>query len=44
VDLIDLDRGIPFLKKTLIDLGAPKGSALEYQLQGKKIEVPVRGQ
>ncbi|KVG55854.1 hypothetical protein WS97_09680 [Burkholderia territorii] len=44
VSLIDLDRGIPFLKQKLIDLGAPQGSILEYQLQGRKIEVQVRAQ
>ena len=44
VDLIDLDRGLPFLKRKLIELGAPKGSTLEYQLNGSKIEVPVHNQ
>ena len=42
VDLIDLDRGLPFLKQKLRDLGAPTGSTLAYQWQGKKIEVPIR--
>ncbi len=40
---VDLDKGLPFLKRKLIELGAPKGSTLEYQLEGKKIEIPVRG-
>ena len=44
VDLVDLDKGLPFLKRKLIELGAPKGSTLKYQLQGKKIEVPVNDQ
>lgn len=44
VDLFDLERGIPFLMRKLVELGAPKGSTLEYQLNGKKIEVPVHGQ
>lgn len=42
VDLIDLDRGLPFLKQKLFDLGAPKGSTLEYQVHGKKVDVPIR--
>ncbi|MDE4920083.1 hypothetical protein ACUXAV_005666 [Cupriavidus metallidurans] len=41
VDLIDLDKGLPFLKVKRIELGAPEGSTLEYQLQGKKVEAPV---
>ena len=44
VDLIELERGIPFLKRKLVELGAPKGSTLQYQLNGRKIEVPVHGQ
>lgn len=41
VDLIDLDKGLPFLKGKRIELGAPEGSTLEYQLQGKKVEASV---
>ncbi|QOT75732.1 hypothetical protein [Cupriavidus basilensis] len=42
VELIDLGEGLPFLKRKLIELGVPKGSTLEYQLQDKKIEAPLR--
>lgn len=42
VDLIDLDKGLAFLRQKLIELGAPEGSTLEYKLNGKRIEVPVR--
>lgn len=41
VELRDIEKGIPFLKQKLVELGAPKGSTLEYQFQGKKIRVPV---
>lgn len=41
VELTEVMKGIPFLRKTLIDLGAPKGSTLEYDFNGNKIEVPV---
>lgn len=42
VELTDPTKGIPFLRKKLTELGAPKGSVLEYELNGKKIQVPVR--
>lgn len=41
VELTDLMKGIPFLRKKLIELGAPKGSTMEYELNGTKNEVPV---
>lgn len=41
VELTDVVKGVPFLRKKLIDLGAPKGSTLEYKFNGNKIEVPV---
>jgi hypothetical protein len=41
VNLVNLESGIPFLKRKLIELGAPKGSTLEYQAQGQKIQVFV---
>ena len=41
VELTDVMKGIPFLRKKLIELGAPKGSTMEYQLNGSKKEVPV---
>jgi hypothetical protein len=41
VELTNVMRGIPFLRRKLIELGAPRGSTLEYELNGKKFEVPV---
>ena len=41
VDLDDQVKGIPFLKKKLLELGAPKGSALQYEIQGKKVVIPI---
>lgn len=37
IELTDIERGIPFVKDKLRQLGAPKGSTLEYELRGKKI-------
>jgi len=39
VDLVNLESGIPFLKRKLLAIGAPRGSSLEYQTQGKKLQV-----
>ncbi|WP_313915586.1 hypothetical protein [Tahibacter sp.] len=41
VELTDVTKGVPFLRKKLIEFGAPKGSTLEYELDGKRIELPV---
>ena len=41
IELADVERGIPFVKRKLCQLGAPKGSTLEYELRGKKISTPV---
>ena len=41
VELNNLMRGIPFLRTKLRELGAPKGSTLEYAVHGKKVVVPV---
>jgi hypothetical protein len=41
VELTDVMRGIPFLKRKLIELGAPQGSSLEYEFGGRKLQVPV---
>lgn len=42
IELTDTMKGIPFLRKKLTELGAPKGSVLEYELNGEKLQVPVR--
>lgn len=38
VELFNLDKGLLFIKRKLIAWGVPKGSTLEYELQGKMIE------
>lgn len=41
VDLLDTDRGIPFLASFLEECGAPKGSKLQFTLpSGEKKEIP----
>jgi len=40
IDLVDLSNGVPFICDFLAQCGAPKGSKLEYELDGQKIEVP----
>jgi hypothetical protein len=37
IDLTDVEKGIPLIRKTLIELGAPKGSSIEYEISGRKI-------
>lgn len=41
MELTDLERGIPFVKNKLRQLGAPKGSKLEYEANGKKVIVDI---
>jgi hypothetical protein len=43
VELTDIAKGIPFLRAKLIELGAPKGSTLEYEFNGKTVELPIHG-
>lgn len=40
LDLFDVPNGVPFVCQFLNKCGAPRGSKLEYELEGKKIEVP----
>jgi hypothetical protein len=40
IDLHDVENGVPFICGFLSDRGAPKGSALEYELNGERVEVP----
>jgi hypothetical protein len=37
VDLTDLTRGLPVLKAELKNLGAPSGTTIEYETNGKRI-------
>lgn len=39
IDLTDLDRGLPLVVSTLEQLGAPKGSRLEFERDGKKEQI-----
>jgi hypothetical protein len=41
VNLYDLEKGLPFLIAKLRELGAPRGSTIEYTVQGRKVEQPV---
>lgn len=41
IEINDIKKGIPFLKRTLLKLGAPKESVLEYEYSGKKISTPL---
>jgi hypothetical protein len=40
IDLHDVAKGVPFVCRFLTERGAPKGSKLQYELDGKKMEVP----
>ena len=40
IDLFDLEQGVPFVCEFLTECGAPKGSKLQYEQDGKSIEVP----
>jgi hypothetical protein len=40
IDLFDVPKGVPFVCQFLEQLGAPKGSKLQYEWKGKKIEAP----
>jgi len=41
VELTELERGIPFLKKQLLRLGVPAGTTLEFQRAGSHVVEPV---
>jgi hypothetical protein len=40
IDLYDVAKGVPFICEFLAKRGAPRGSKLQYELKGKKVEVP----
>jgi hypothetical protein len=43
LEVTDLQKSIPLIKQKLIDLGAPKGSTIEYHgAGGKKVIVQVQ--
>src|SRR5262245_10045020 len=40
LDLFDVANGVPFICDFLAGRGAPRGSALEYEENGQRVEVP----
>lgn len=42
IEINDIQKGIPFIKQKLLELGAPKGSLLEYKAGAKKVVVPIQ--
>jgi hypothetical protein len=40
IDLLDVPKGVPFICDFLAQRGAPRGSKLQYESEGQKIEVP----
>ena len=41
IELVTLTGALALTKKTLRDIGAPKGSVLEYEKDGKKYTLPI---
>jgi hypothetical protein len=42
IEINDVQKGIPLIKQKLLELGAPKGSSLEYKVGAKKVVVPIQ--
>ena len=42
LEVTDVQKSLPVIKQKLIDLGAPKGSTIEYHSGGKKVIVQVQ--
>ncbi len=40
IDVLDVAKGIPFICEFLTQCGAPRGSKLQYELDGQKVEMP----
>jgi hypothetical protein len=43
LEVYDLDRALPLIAKKLAELGAPPGSELEYEINGKQATFPIIG-
>ena len=43
VDVYDIEKSLPHLKRILKELGAPMGTKLSYRWEGKAVEVPLYG-
>lgn len=41
IDLTDVAKGIPLVKSTLRGLGAPKGTMLELEIDGKPVVIDI---
>lgn len=42
IEVNDVQKAIPVIKQKLVDLGAPKGSSLEYRIGAKHVVVPIQ--
>jgi hypothetical protein len=42
VDLIDLHRGLPVLKRELLHLGAPSGTTFEFKRDGRQVTESIQ--
>ena len=42
IEVNDVQKAIPVIKQKLLDLGAPKGSSLEYRIGAKHVVVPIQ--
>src|SRR5262245_27897189 len=40
IDIYDVEKGVPFICDFLANRGAPRGSALQFEQNGEKVEVP----
>jgi hypothetical protein len=40
IDLFDAQKGVPFICEFLAQRGAPRGSHLQYESEGQRVEVP----
>ena len=42
IEVTDVQKAVPLIKQKLVELGAPKGSSLEYRVGAKRVVVPVQ--
>ena len=42
IEVTDVQKAVPVIKQKLVELGAPKGSSLEYRIGAKRVVVPVQ--
>jgi hypothetical protein len=41
IELVNLDSALELARKKLLECGAPKGSVLQYEKDGKSVELPI---